>query len=907
MSTDDQKQVGCRNDCAESLTFPKQVKNRPGLTHIDYRIGSYADIREFLLRRLDREPLLAAWTHREADDPGIALLEGAAILGDILTFYQDLYANEAYLCTAKWRDSIDDLVRLLGYHLSPGIGGKATFAFGVKGSTPVVIPASFPVKAQLEGADKPIDFETIREFIAEPAFSQFNLYRPFVHPKITNNRNTFAVETAKLTLKLEKGDRLMLVKDPTESQTLRQIVVIAEVSEKLDCTEIAIEGSWQSGNVDSHAMTAYKLGRSFRYFGYNAPPTVTVVVGQNATQVPVSFVADVHPPSSTSFKKIVAEASSFNSPDAFSVSSSPISERLSDLSVQILVSPVPPIYNPALANNSFPLDQKVDDISVGSTLLISLQLSNITPTDSDSTYFFAKRIALVSVASATHGALTGGTTVVKLDTAIGTDALRYTDIRSVEFQEVVGQAFTIMSTREADITANSSQLFYYGDGFTYKKLEERSLQLVQGQQVEQVTAGIDDTLTYPDEQITLRPLTIKPSLQKLTLGDFPLEKPPKVTVYGNLVEANQGKTEPQAVLGNGDNRQVFQTFKLPKAPLTYFNSKSETPPEVPELQIYVSDRLWKRVPSLFDRGSIEEIYIVREDTNGDSWVQFGDGKTGARLPSGLNNIVAKHRTGIGAYGALKPDTTVQGGKLERLDKIWLPDIATGGEQPETGDNAKEAAPGKVQSLGRLVTLQDFEQETLAIQGVSKVAAIWGLLNYTPMVMLTVLMERGREQEINEVQQILNTYNRCRGFQRFPIYVRPGNLRHVYLDVTIGIDPTFQQPLVKRAIQVAIGVTGEEGNGIDGTAGLFGLPRRRFGEAEYETRIAATLQNVEGVMWVKVSAFGFLLGTGDDPLTLKLPATKLNPGKLICENHEILSLHTIHFQPQFVTTISIGEC
>ena len=70
----------------------------------------------------------------------------------------------------------------------------------------------------------------------------------------------------------------------------------------------------------------------------------------------------------------------------------------------------------------------------------------------------------------------------------------------------------------------------------------RSLQLVKGEQVEQVTAGIDDTVTYPDEQITLRSLTIKPSLQKLTLEDFPLDKPSQVKVYGNLVKANQGKT-----------------------------------------------------------------------------------------------------------------------------------------------------------------------------------------------------------------------------------------------------------------------------------------------------------------------------------------------------------------------------
>jgi hypothetical protein len=858
MSTDEQAQLECRNDCTEALAFPKQIKNRSGLTQIDYRIGAYGDIREFLFRRLDRDPILAAWTHREADDPGIALLEGAAILGDILTFYQNLYANEAYLRTANWRDSIGDLVRLLGYHLSPGIGGKATLAFGVKGTTPVLIPANFPVKAQLVGSDKSIDFETIRAYTAEPALSQFSLYRPFVHPNITNGRNTFAVQTTTLTqnkLELEQGDRLMLVKDPTDSQTSRQIVVIAEVKENLDLTEITIEGSWQGGEVNSDRMTAYKLGRSFRYFGYNAPPTEPVVIADKLVQRSVIFSETV---------------------------------------------------NPLINSPTFPLDRPVEDISAGAILLINLQLSANSSGVGD-TYFFERHITKVAAGSMTKGAVTGGTTVIEINAEIGTTTLGHTDIRSVEFQEVMGQPLAITSVREASSTINNNQLFYYGDGLIYQKLADRSIQLVKGLEVEQVTVGIDDESIEPIDIITLRSLTIKPALQKLKLTDFPLDDSSKVKVYGNLIATNQGKTEPPIVLGNGDSRQAFQTFKLPKAPLTYFNAKSETPPEVPELQIYVNDRLWKRFPSLFDRPPTTEIYIVREDSNGESWVQFGDGKTGARLPSGLNNIIATQRTGIGAYGALKPDTTVQGGKLDRLDKIWLSDIATGGEQPETGANAKAAAPGKIQSLGRLVSLQDFEQETLAIQGVSKAAAIWEPIQNAPMVVLTVLMERGREQEIQEVRQILNTYNRCRGAQRFPIYVRPGKLRYVYLDVTIGIDPTFRPELVKRDIQIAIGIFGEEGNGIDGTAGLFGLRHRQFGEPEYETRIAATIQNVGGVVWVRVSAFGLLEGIEDDPLLLTVPNLKLNPDKLTTQNNEILSLHTTHFQPQFVSTVAQEVC
>ncbi len=156
----------CRNDCVEPFDFPKTINNRPGLSHLDYRIGTYADFLEAMFRELNQNEVFKNWTHREPDDPGIALLEGVAVLGDILTFYQELYANEAYLRTAQWRESIADLVRLVGYQLSPGVGGKAGFAFKFKGDKPIVVSAKFPLKAQLETLEKPVDFETTVETIA---------------------------------------------------------------------------------------------------------------------------------------------------------------------------------------------------------------------------------------------------------------------------------------------------------------------------------------------------------------------------------------------------------------------------------------------------------------------------------------------------------------------------------------------------------------------------------------------------------------------------------------------------------------------------------------------------------------------------------------------------------------------
>ncbi len=59
----------------------------------------------------------------------------------------------------------------------------------------------------------------------------------------------------------------------------------------------------------------------------------------------------------------------------------------------------------------------------------------------------------------------------------------------------------------------------------------------------------------------LRALTVSP---EVIYADFPNENP-TVIVHGNLVAATQGKAERESPLGNGDARQVFQNFKLPKA------------------------------------------------------------------------------------------------------------------------------------------------------------------------------------------------------------------------------------------------------------------------------------------------------------------------------------------------------
>lgn len=57
-----------------------------------------------------------------------------------------------------------------------------------------------------------------------------------------------------------------------------------------------------------------------------------------------------------------------------------------------------------------------------------------------------------------------------------------------------------------------------------------------------------------------------------------------------------------------------------------------------KIKVKVNGELWHRVSSLNDSASDDKHYVVRIDGDGTAVIIFGDGKHGARLPSGKNNI-----------------------------------------------------------------------------------------------------------------------------------------------------------------------------------------------------------------------------------------------------------------------------
>src|SRR5688572_10708705 len=102
---------------------------------IDYVTKDYVGFRQGMLNQIPL--LLPGWTDRSEADFGVVLIELFAYVSDILSYYQDRIANEAFLRTATQRRSVADLLRLIDYQIDPGLSASALIHFEVSADVTV--------------------------------------------------------------------------------------------------------------------------------------------------------------------------------------------------------------------------------------------------------------------------------------------------------------------------------------------------------------------------------------------------------------------------------------------------------------------------------------------------------------------------------------------------------------------------------------------------------------------------------------------------------------------------------------------------------------------------------------------------------------------------------------------------
>lgn len=324
-----------------------------------------------------------------------------------------------------------------------------------------------------------------------------------------------------------------------------------------------------------------------------------------------------------------------------------------------------------------------------------------------------------------------------------------------------------------------------------------------------------------------------------------------LTIYGNVVKATHGETRNET-LGGGDGSKALQSFTLKHRPLTYVAAPTAVGAES-TLQVFVNDVRWHEKNSFVDVAATDRAFITRTDDSVKSTLTFGNGREGARLPTGTENVKAVYRNGIGKPG------NVRAGQLSLLStrplgvkEVINPLRASGGADRESRDQARRNAPLAVMSLDRLVSTPDYADFARTFAGIGKADAAELSDGSRTVVHVTIAgtddipIDIGSDLYRNLRRALVNLGD---PFQ--PVELETRELLLLVISAGLRVDPDYRWERVVTDVRTKL---------LD----TFGFERRELAQDLAASEVLSAIQSVRGVLYVDLDAFGAVPSTTADP-------------------------------------------
>ncbi|MGP1675985.1 MAG: baseplate J/gp47 family protein, partial [Burkholderiales bacterium] len=278
----------------------------------------------------------------------------------------------------------------------------------------------------------------------------------------------------------------------------------------------------------------------------------------------------------------------------------------------------------------------------------------------------------------------------------------------------------------------------------------------------------------------------------------------------------------------------------------------------------------------------ERAYTLSVDEQGRAWVAFGDGVRGARLPSGVNNVRAKYRQGLGQEGNVGSDKLTQ--LMTRplgLKSVSNPVPAQGGTDPEPADQARRTMPLGTRTLGRAVSLLDYEDFAMAFTGIAKAHVQVLQLPHGPTIAITVAGQDGAViSPANPVWNNLWLALKAAGDPHVSLTLLPHQASTFRLGLKVKRDPAYELKPLLAAVDAAL-------------RAHFSFDARALGQPVLQSDVIAVAHSVPGVVALDLD---FLYGgsspaaqTGQSQQT-RLLASRMRVGGGVALPSELLTLH-----------------
>jgi len=845
-------------------------------------------------------PALSSLRTRSTGDFSIALTDAWSEVLDILTFYTERLANEAYLGTAIEGRSIFELARLVGYKPSPGVSASTVLAFtlaSAPGSPAIVpIPAGTRVQSIPGPGQSPQVFETSVDLTASIAGNAIPAATTRPWQLDGGDTSTWIKGTSN---NLQVGNALLFISAPGGIPSTSGPAAVAYITAvKLDSASGNTLLTWDqplpSGlATSSDPVCIYVFRTKAALYGAASPrpgmfassilATIPGTPGSTATSSSDwswEYSDDETINLDNSYPGLNPAASGVNTPadqSQWMVLTGP--QYTSFFQIQSASESNPGLYalsakttqltlasgtvlrgNTKLSSNldellyEFVQETRVTTAYVQSQLLIGADLPLTMWPQSNDYPLAAGMLAPVSGATLTlrglHTLASGAPIAVngKRLRIVSTSALAspnggFTPTGAAGMLAVsIGQPFLVDSFPPT-VDADTGNLLWSV----------------------QTTASQAGTLSVPSNAFQLQPSTASDPLtgEAALISDSTVSgattsltfqaaltsiyDAATVTVNANAVEATHGETT-QEILGSGDAVNASLEFQLKQSPLTYVSAPSGTGAQS-TLQIRINNLLWTEEDNFLHSRPADRVYVTRPNSGGAPTIQFGDGLHGSRTPTGQSNIRALYRKGIGTAGMVSAGQLTQ--PLDRpqgLQSVTNPSSATGGADPATPSEARLSAPLPTLTLGRVVSLEDYQNFAINFAGIAEAVATWTWFGTTRGIFLTVAGAGGARLNANDpiVQDLLLSLQQ-RSLPYVPVQIASFVPVLFEIALQIKVDSSAYDPsLVVQQVWQNLSAS-------------FSFGQMRPGQSVAASQIIQLTQDVQGVIAVNLSA---LNRTGD---------------------------------------------
>ncbi|MDJ0836716.1 MAG: hypothetical protein QNK37_09370 [Acidobacteriota bacterium] len=304
---------------------------------------------------------------------------------------------------------------------------------------------------------------------------------------------------------------------------------------------------------------------------------------------------------------------------------------------------------------------------------------------------------------------------------------------------------------------------------------------------------------------------------------------------GNLVKAGHGKSKPEKVLGSGDAATANQSFLFAEKDVSFQSDTTFSAGVKAAVKLRVGDRTWVQVANLRDSEAADPHYSVAMTEDGSLKISFGDGVTGRRLPTGVNNIRLAYRVGSGLAGNLDAGSLIKPVKPHWLvEKVRQPMDASGGGEMEPVENLRENAPSTVLTLDRAVSLNDF---AALLEGRSNIWQARAFQLPTPRgsgetIEIVVVPAGGGLMGESETE--LKEYVTAHAVPGVKVQLKDFRTTRFTLDITAAIQTDqFDAEKTTEAVRTAV---------LD----AFSLQNRKLGQPVYLSEVYHVVEGITGV-------------------------------------------------------------